>query len=371
MSVSSRLLEGVPSGAPARSSRRARPFGVSRTARTLISLTGALIAVAVLAIGVGRYDVPPLATASILLSTVLPVDGSVWTGVERQIVLDVRLPRILLAGLAGAGLGMCGAALQGVYRNPLVEPSIVGASAGAAFGGALSILIAASGPVTVASAFASGLAALALVHAIAGLGGRLSVLALVLAGVVTSAFFAALVSLTQFLANPETTLPAIVYWLMGSFAAATYAKVGLVLPCFVAGTAALFLLRFRLDLLSLGEEEAAALIGSGRALGLTRAAVLVAVALITAAVVSVAGIVGWIGLLAPNVARMLVGPSHRALLPAGGLVGAGLLIAVDALARTATPAEIPLSVVTALVGTPVFAVLLRRMALQGWSHDRD
>lgn len=350
----------------------ARGGGIGREAQALLALSAGLLVIAVLAIGLGRFGIPPLSTAGILLSNVLPFEiAASWTPVERQIVLDVRLPRILLAGLAGAGLGLCGAALQGVYRNPLVEPSIIGASAGAAFGGALSILLAVSGPATVSVAFASGLGALVLVHAIAGLSGRMSVLALVLSGVVTSAFFSALVSLTQFLANPETTLPAIVYWLMGSFATATYAKVTLVLPCLFVGGAVLMLLRFRLDLLSLGEEEAATLLGGGRDLSLTRAAVLVAVALVTAAVVSVAGIVGWIGLLAPHIARMAVGPGHRALLPASGLIGAGLLIVVDCLARTATAAEIPLSVVTALVGTPVFALLLRRMALQGWSHDRD
>lgn len=341
--------------------------GVSRDARILAALALMLLVGGLVAIGVGRLPIPPLATGGILLSRLVPLDAF-WTPVDAQIVLTVRLPRILLSGIAGAGLGLCGAALQGVYRNPLVEPSIVGASAGAAFGGALSILIEAGGPGTVAAAFASGLGALAIVHLIAGLGGRVSVLALVLAGVVTSAFFAALVSLTQFLANPETTLPAIVYWLMGSFATASYAKIGLVAPCIAAGAAALYLLRFRLDLLSLGEEEAAAL---GVRVGPTRLVVLVAVALVTAAVVAVAGIVGWVGLLAPHLARMLMGPNHRVLLPASALVGATLLIAVDAVARTLTAAEIPLSVVTALIGTPVFALLLRRMALQGWSADRD
>lgn len=338
-----------------------------REARIVLSLAALLLVLSIVAIGIGRLPVAPLSAAAILASRIISIDPF-WTAIDAQIVLMVRVPRILLSAVAGAGLGFCGAALQGVYRNPLVEPGIIGASAGAAFGGALSILLATGGPVTVAIAFASGLGALGLVHIIAGLGGQLSILTLVLAGVVTSAFFSALVSLTQFLANPETTLPAIVYWLMGSFAAANYPKVALVMPCVGMGGLVLFLLRFRLDLLSLGEEEASAL---GVRVGWTRLAILISVALVTASVVATAGMVGWIGLLAPHLARMLVGPSHRVLLPASALLGAILLIIVDAFARTATAAEIPLSIVTALIGTPVFAILLRRLALQGWSADKD
>ncbi|MBN9063951.1 MAG: iron ABC transporter permease [Rhizobiales bacterium] len=324
------------------------------------------IALAVMALGLGRYAVSPDRVAAILVSLAAPVKAF-WTPVDEQIVLTVRLPRILLAGLSGAGLGLCGAALQGIYRNPLVEPSIVGAAPGAAFGGALALLIA-EGSGLLGFAFAGGVAALALVHLIAGFSGRMSVLALVLAGVVVGAFFSALVSLTQYLANPETTLPAIVYWLMGSFATATWAKLAIAAPLVLIGAVGLWLLRFRIDVLSLGDEEAAAL---GVRVAPTRAAVLGLIALVTAAVVASCGVVSWVGLIAPHLARMLVGPAHRLLLPAAAMIGAILLVAVDTVARTATAAEVPLSVLTALIGTPIFAVLLRRLTLQGWNRDRD
>lgn len=347
------------SAAPARS-------GISRSVLVFGGLGCIFLALALIALGLGRYAVSPDKVAAILASLLAPVTTT-WTPVDEQIVLAVRLPRIVLAALSGAGLGLCGAALQGIYRNPLVEPSIVGAAPGAAFGGALALLIA-EGAGQLGFAFAGGLIALAMVHLIAGFSGRMSVLALVLAGVVVGAFFSALVSLTQYLANPETTLPAIVYWLMGSFATASWTKLAIAAPLILAGGAGLWLLRFRIDVLSLGDEEAAAL---GVRVAPTRATVLGLIALITAAVVASCGVVSWVGLIAPHLARMLVGPAHRLLLPAAAMIGAILLVVVDTVARTATAAELPLSVLTALIGTPVFAILLRRLTLQGWNRDRD
>jgi iron complex transport system permease protein len=331
----------------------------------LALLLGATI-VAVLSIG--RYNVEIERVAGILLAQVFDI-SSFWVPVDEQVVLIIRLPRILSAALVGAGLGACGAALQGVYRNPLVDPSIVGAAPGAAFGGALSILlVGGGGMLLVGFSFVGGIAALALVHLIAGASGRLTVLALVLAGVVVGAFFGAMVSLTQYLANPETTLPAIVYWLMGSFATANWDRLGFISPLIAVGTLALLLMRDRIDVLSLGDEEAQAL---GINVTLNRCIVLVIVASITGAVVATCGIVGWVGLLAPHLARMLVGPAHRILLPVAAVSGALILVVVDTTARTLTAAEVPLSVLTAALGTPVFAFVLNRLALQGWNKERD
>jgi iron complex transport system permease protein len=342
--------------------------GVSPVAAALSGLAVLLVSAVVGAIAFGRYPVGIDRVMAILFAQL--VDISVfWTPVDEQVVVIVRLPRILSAALVGAGLGTCGAALQGVYRNPLVDPSIVGAAPGAAFGGALSILVfGGGGMLLVGFAFAGGLAALALVHLIAGSSGRLTVLALVLAGVVVGAFFGAMVSLTQYLANPETTLPAIVYWLMGSFATANWDRLGFISPLIAGGALVLMLLRHRIDVLSLGDEDARAL---GVDVTLTRCVILVVVAVVTGAVVAACGIVGWVGLLAPHLARMLVGPAHRNLLPAAALTGALVLIVVDTLARTLTAAEVPLSVLTAVLGTPVFAILLNRLALQGWNRERD
>jgi iron complex transport system permease protein len=345
-----------------------RPNGMARVALTLSGLALLLVGAVVGAVAVGRYQVGVDRVAAILLAQIVDI-AAFWTPVDAQIVTAVRLPRIISAALVGAGLGICGAALQGVYRNPLVDPSIVGAAPGAAFGGALSILLVGGGGwILVGFAFTGGLLALALVHLIAGSSGRLTVLALVLAGVVVGAFFGAMVSLTQYLANPETTLPAIVYWLMGSFATANWDRLGFISPFIAAGALVLLLLRHRIDVLSLGDEEARSL---GVDVTLNRCVILVVVAVVTGAVVATCGIVGWVGLLAPHLARMLVGPAHRYLLPAAALTGAIILIVVDTLARTLTAAEVPLSVLTAVIGTPVFAVLLNRLALQGWNRERD
>jgi iron complex transport system permease protein len=341
---------------------------MARVALTLSGLALLLVGAVVGAVAVGRYQVGVDRVAAILLAQIVDI-AAFWTPVDAQIVTAVRLPRIISAALVGAGLGICGAALQGVYRNPLVDPSIVGAAPGAAFGGALSILLVGGGGwILVGFAFTGGLLALALVHLIAGSSGRLTVLALVLAGVVVGAFFGAMVSLTQYLANPETTLPAIVYWLMGSFATANWDRLGFISPFIAAGALVLLLLRHRIDVLSLGDEEARSL---GVDVTLNRCVILVVVAVVTGAVVATCGIVGWVGLLAPHLARMLVGPAHRYLLPAAALTGAIILIVVDTLARTLTAAEVPLSVLTAVIGTPVFAVLLNRLALQGWNRERD
>ncbi len=276
---------------------------------------------------------------------------------EERIVLLVRLPRALLAAAAGAGLAVAGVALQGVFRNPLVAPQILGISPGAAFGGALAILFGIAGAAMVGMSFAFGIVALLAVGLLARIGGRTEIIAVILAGIVVGALFGALVSLLQFVADPNGSLPAIVYWLMGSFATATWQRLWLALPGLAAGTLLLLLLRFRLNLLSLDEAEA-------RSLGVRpdqeRWLVFVLVAAIVGSQVAVSGIIGWIGLGIPHVARFLVGHDHRALLPASALLGAAFLVSVDTLARTATAAEIPLGVLTAIVGAPVFAVLLRR-----------
>ena len=273
---------------------------------------------------------------------------------------------MLLAVLTGAGLAIAGATLQGVFRNPLVGPQIVGVSSGAAFGGALAILLFSSAYAILGLAVAFGIAAIALVYWMSRIAGRNPVLMLVLSGVVVGAFFAALIALVKYVADPDDKLPAIVFWLMGSFATATFEKVALVAPPILAAGGLLFAIRFRINVLSLGDEEAE---GLGVRVEASRWFAILCVTVITASVVAAAGIVGWVGLVVPHLARMVVGPDHRQLMPASALMGGLYLLIIDNLARVATASEIPLGVITALIGAPVFAALLRKTEGGGWKHD--
>lgn len=323
-----------------------------------------LLAAALLALGVGRFEVPPGDVLRILVANVLPIE-STWPGAAERVVELIRLPRVLSAMIAGAALGMTGATLQGVFRNPLVGPQIIGVTSGAAFGGALAIFLFGSALALIGLAFLFGLLAVASVYVLARVEGKASALTLVLAGVVVSAAFASLTSLLTYLADPNDTLAAIVYWLMGSFATASYSKLTILATTVAAASLLLWLLRFRINVLSLGDEEAMAM---GVSVERSRWLILGAVALAAAGIVSVAGVVGWVGLVVPHIARMAVGPDHRVLLPASALFGAVYLLLIDTVARTATAAEIPLGILTALIGAPVFAIMLRRLQLKGWGR---
>ena len=326
----------------------------------LIGLLGISV---VVSLGIGRFGVPLNHVAAILLDGIIPLEPT-WKPVEERVVELIRMPRILIAGLAGAGLAVAGAALQGVFRNPLVGPQIIGVSSGAAFGGAFAILISESQMMLIGGAFSFGILAMLIVYTVSRQQGRASILMLVLSGIVTSAFFSALVSITKFVADPDDKLPAIVFWLMGSFASASYEKVFLISIPVALGSLVVYLMRFQINVLSLGDEEAQSL---GLRVERTRWIVLVAVALISAAVVAAAGVVGWVGLVIPHFARMLTGPDHKVLIPAAALIGAVYLIQVDNVARASIAAEIPVGIITAMLGAPVFAYLLRRAANKGWA----
>lgn len=320
----------------------------------MLGLLAVALLVALLAsLGIGRYGISPARVGQILLA----FDGT--DAIERHVVLTVRLPRVLTALMAGAGLALCGAALQGVFRNPLVGPHIIGVSTGAAFGGTLAILMSESRGLLLTLAFLFGMLALLMVYALNALVARRNMLVLVLAGVVVSGFFGALVSLAQYLADAEEKLPRIVFWLLGSFATADYGKLALMLSALAPGAFLLLLLRWRINILSLGDEEA-------RALGIraepTRWLVLALIGLIVSAQVAVSGVIGWIGLVIPHLARMLVGPDHRVLLPGAMLAGGLFMVLVDDVARTLSQSEIPLGILTALIGAPVFALVFLRAA---------
>lgn len=330
----------------------------------MCGLTLLLVAAAVASLSLGRYTIG-LGDLWIVVTGWFglgPGRAGVAEPVWRVVEL-VRVPRLLIGAFVGAGLALSGAVLQGVFRNPLVDPHVIGVSSGAAFGGVLAILLGLGAVTLWSMAFAVGLAALLLVVAMSRKAGRSSVLMLVLAGVVVSALFSALVSLATYFADPNDTLPAIVFWLMGSFASATPQRALYMLPVVALFAIPLLLMRFRINILSLGDEEA-------RALGLrverTRWLALGCVTGITAASVANSGIIGWVGLVIPHFARALVGPDHRLLLPASALLGASFMLVVDLMARSLIAAEIPLGVLTAIVGAPVFMVLLHRTQNGGW-----
>jgi iron complex transport system permease protein len=339
----------------------ARSLGPATAFTGLIAL---LFVATVASLCIGRYGVGLGDLGTIAL-------GWLGMGTGRQgvpeaswrVVELVRLPRMLIGAFVGGGLALAGATLQGVFRNPLVDPHVIGVSSGAAFGGAVAILIGLGAAGLWSMAFFAGLGALLLVLIMSRRAGASSVLMLVLCGVVVAALFSALVSLTTYFADPNDTLPAIVFWLMGSFASATPERAAYMLPVVAAFAAPLLLMRFRINVLSLGDEEAQAL---GMKVERTRWLALCCVTGITAASVANSGIVGWVGLVVPHLARAVVGPDHRVLLPAAALLGASYMLIVDLMARSLMAAEIPLGVLTALIGAPVFLIVLQRAQREAW-----
>lgn len=322
---------------------------------TIILLALPIIAVFV-SICLGRYVVFPDTVFRILASHIVPMETT-WTAIQETVVLQIRVPRIIMAMLVGAGLSISGAALQGLFGNPLVSPHILGVSAGAGFGAALGILIAGQMGVIQLLAVAFGVLAIFITHAISRIRGGTPLFMLVLAGVIVGAFFQALISLLKYVADPEDTLPSIVFWLMGSLTGTSYRDLLIGAPLMLIGIVVLLLLRWRINILSLGEEEAKSL---GISVEKVKWTVIMAVTLISAVSVSLCGIVGWVGLVIPHIGRMLVGNDHKRLLPACVSIGAVYMLFIDNLARTATAAEIPLSILTAIIGAPFFAYLLRR-----------
>jgi iron complex transport system permease protein len=320
----------------------------------------ALVALPILlffvSLSMGRYQVSLVTVYNILLSHILAIE-STWTGIEETVVVQIRLPRVLLAMLVGSGLAIAGGSFQGLFRNPLVSPGILGVSAGAGFGASLGILMFGSIGATNLMAFGFGILAIIGAYMISRLKTGSSLLMLVLAGVIVGAFFQALIGLVQYVADPEEVLPAIVFFLMGSIAGASYTDLLWGAPIILIGSSILLLLRWRINVLSLGEEEAQSLGINAKQM---RWVVIAAATAVTASTVAMSGMVVWVGLVVPHIGRMLVGPNHKVLLPACYSIGAAFLLIVDNVARTATAAEIPLSILTATIGAPVFASLLRR-----------
>src|SRR5262245_26345726 len=315
----------------------------------------ALVILVVISFSVGRYPVSLGELLNLFWSKISGRSSPMPDAVE-TVVFRVRGPRLLASMLVGSALAVSGAVYQGLFRNPLVSPDILGVSSGAALGAVLGIYFSFGVFGIQALAFVVGLGAVTAVYLIgAFLRHHDPILTLVLAGVVIGTLLSSVVGLIKYLADPYNQLPAITFWLLGSLTGITLADLWAILPAIVAGLVPLYLLRWRINVMTLGDEEAQAL---GVDTQRIRLVVIAAATLMSAAAVSVSGIIGWIGLLIPHFARLLVGPDFARLLPAAVLLGAGYLLGVDTLARTISTIEVPLGVLTAFIGTPFFIWVL-------------
>jgi iron complex transport system permease protein len=326
-----------------------------RTATTLLLLTILLVVAVLVAAGVGPFRIAPIDVAAALIGRCCRAADAATVDV---VLFNIRLPRVIAAVLVGAALAAAGATYQTLFRNPLVSPDILGVSTGAALGAVIGILLGLPVAAIQFLGFGAGLATVAVVVALAHAlrsGGQL--LVLVLSGIVVGALAGAAISLVKVLADPYDQLPAITFWLLGSIAGVKSADVAAIAPVVLAGLVPLVLLRWRIGVLSLGDDEAKAL---GIDVGRLRAIAIAGATLITASVVAISGVIGWVGLMVPHMARMLVGPRFDRMLPAAILLGAAFMVAIDTLARTAARIEIPLGVLTAVVGGPAFVWLLSR-----------
>ena len=305
---------------------------------------------------IGRYPIPPYDVMITIVSKILPINSTVSPSME-TVIFQVRLPRILAAMLVGAALSIAGASFQGLFRNPLVSPDKLGVSAGAGFAAALAILFSLGSILIQISAFLGGLIAVGLTYFISKTFKGTSILTLILCGIAIESFFGALIALTKYVADPYQALPTIVFWLLGSFAAVTLQKLVMMGIPVIIGIIILLLIRWRINVISMGEEEAQTMGVDTKKL---QAIIILCCTVITASSVSICGIIGWVGLVIPHVTRMIVGPDHKILLPASVVTGAFFLLLIDDVTRTLTSVEIPIGILTALIGVPFFLYLLRK-----------
>lgn len=322
--------------------------------RSIVIMASALLALFLLSFVMGRYGVPLGQVVRILLSGVLPLEQT-WTDNMAIAVLNVRLPRILLACLVGCGLSAAGTGYQTVFQNPMAAPDILGASSGACFGAALAILTGQSAVMITVFAFLASLLSVALVYLVGNHTRGNRVVNLLLAGIMVGSLFSACTSYIKLVADPTNQLPQITYWLMGSLSGTRMGTVRFAAVCMAVGLVPLLLLRWRMNLLTLSPDEA-------RAMGVhtdrLRLAVILSSTVLTAAAVSVSGMIGWVGLVIPHLSRRIVGSDCRRLMPMACLFGAAFLLLVDNMARCLTATEIPIGILTAFVGAPFFIYLM-------------
>ena len=304
---------------------------------------------------IGRYPIIPVDVVKTILSPIFPqlkVSQTITT-----IVFEIRLPRIIAAFAVGSALALAGTSFQSIFKSPLVSPDLLGVSNGAGFGAALAIILSSSNFLIQILAFVFGIISVSITYLISRAYKAGGILVLVLSGVAISAFFNALISCIKFVADPQDKLPEIIYWLMGSLSSVTIDKLIMITIPFVVGIIILLLLRWQMNILAMGDEEA-------QSLGLNptriRLLIIAGCTLLTSAAVSISGIIGWIGLIIPHMARMIVGPDNRILIPASLSLGASFLLLVDNISRAVIPIEIPIGILTSVIGVPIFLYLLKR-----------
>lgn len=319
-------------------------------------LCAALVLAVIGSVVLGRYPIGLRELCGILLGRIADIEPF-WSPTQEALLLSHRLPRIALACLVGCALSAAGASYQGTFQNPMAAPDILGASAGASFGAALAIVLDLGAVMVTLFAFAASLGCVALVIFVGGRAKGKRVIGLILAGIMIGSLFSSGTSFIKLIADPANQLPAITYWLMGSLNGASGSDVLFALIPMVIGLVPLFALRWRINILTLGDEEA-------RTMGVNaprlRILVIVCATLVTAAAVSVSGVIGWVGLVVPHLARRLVGNNYRHLMPASMLFGALFLLLVDDIARNAMTTEIPIGILTSFIGAPFFIYLITR-----------
>lgn len=323
-----------------------------------------LILAFIFSLSLGRYGLSISELVTIFVSKLPGVNIS-YPEVFDTIIFQVRLPRILVAMIIGASLSISGAAYQAMFKNPMVSPDILGASAGAGFGAAMAILMSFGVLGIQVSSFLFGLLAVFLTYTIGRKVEKSNTnnFILILSGILVGTVFQSLISLTKYLADPYEKLPSITFWLMGSLARVTNNDILIVLIPFLIGIIPLIMIRWKINVLAFGDEEAKAL---GVDTTKTRLILIVASTLMTSSAVATCGLVGWVGLIIPHLARMLVGPDFRKLLPTTLLIGSVYFLMVDNIARSVVETEIPLGILTSLIGAPFFIYLLLN-ARKGWS----
>ncbi|NLV27056.1 MAG: iron ABC transporter permease [Methanomicrobiales archaeon] len=317
---------------------------------------------AVISLFIGQYSLDPITVLTILFSPVIHSDPT-WTEAQSNVIFNIRIPRILGALLIGGGLSVAGAVYQSLFRNPMVSPDILGVSSGAGFGAAVAILFSLPLLLIEGSAFFFGLLSVGFAILLSQIYKGESILVLVLSGIIMGSFFTSLISLVKFVADPTSKLPAITYWLMGSLSAVSMPDILFAFIFIVPGSLYCMIIGWRLNAFSLGDEEAGALGVDTRRM---KYILILISTMITAYSVCICGIIGWIGLVIPHLGRMMVGPDNARLIPVSFFLGAAYLILIDNIARNATTAEIPLGILTAIVGVPFFAYIMARRDV-GWT----
>ncbi len=329
---------------------------IEKKHRRTVVLMGVLLVVCVLgSFGLGRYPVPPGEALGIIASKLgLPI-APFWTDHMEAALWNIRLPRVILSVLVGACLAAAGASYQGVFQNPMASPDVLGASAGAGFGAALAILLGGSSLAITLGAFGMSLATVALVFTVSRHARGDRVLGLVLAGIMVSSLFQSGTSFLKLVADPNNQLPQITFWLMGSLSGADWGDIAFAVIPMAAGLVPLLLLRWQLNVITMGDDEA-------RAMGVNASRIRLGIAvcstLVTASAVSVSGMIGWVGLVIPHILRRVVGSDYRYLMPCSMLGGGIFLLVVDNVSRNLTTTGIPIGILTAFVGAPFFLWLI-------------